>query len=86
MDLSWLQTPQGIVVGLTGACLVHFVWSIFYNLYIHPLHGFPGPRLAAATSLYEFYHDVIRRGQYAFKIAELHKRYGRQAVNRFYGR
>ncbi|GAM34873.1 hypothetical protein TCE0_015f02743 [Talaromyces pinophilus] len=27
-------------------------------------------------TLYEFYHDVIRRGQYTFHIREMHKKYG----------
>ncbi|KAL1956602.1 hypothetical protein VTO42DRAFT_6949 [Malbranchea cinnamomea] len=37
---------------------------------------FPGPKLAAATFWYEFYYDAILKGKYAFKIRELHKKYG----------
>lgn len=32
--------------------------------------------MAAVTGLYEFYHDVVRSGQYQFVIMDLHKRYG----------
>ena len=48
----------------------------FYRLSLHPLAAFPGPKLAAVTRYYEAYYDIVRNGQYTFKIAELHKRYG----------
>ncbi|KAF3768154.1 cytochrome P450 [Cryphonectria parasitica EP155] len=41
-----------------------------------PLTDFPGPKLAGLTYWYECYHDIIRPGQYVFKIKELHARYG----------
>ncbi|OJI85470.1 hypothetical protein ASPTUDRAFT_119373 [Aspergillus tubingensis CBS 134.48] len=41
-----------------------------------PLAKFPGPRLAAATGLYEFYYDVIRDGQFVWHIERLHQKYG----------
>lgn len=50
---------------------------VFYRLFLHPLAKFPGPRLAAITRYYEAYYDVIQNGQYTFKIAELHKKYGK---------
>ncbi|KAM7217009.1 cytochrome P450 [Rhypophila decipiens] len=55
---------------------VYFVSLVFYRLFLHPLASFPGPKRAAATYLYEGYHDVVRNGQYTFRIAELHKKYG----------
>ena len=48
----------------------------FYRLFLHPLAKFPGPRLAALTRYYEAYYDVVWNGQYTFKIAELHRKYG----------
>lgn len=47
-----------------------------YRLYFSPLAKFPGPKLAALTLWYEFYYDVIKRGRYTWKIAELHERHG----------
>ena len=51
----------------------------FYRLFLHPLANFPGPRLAALTRYYEAYFDVVQNGQYTFKIAELHRKYGTAA-------
>lgn len=50
-------------------------WTV-YSVYLGPLTKFPRQKLAAATLWYEFYYDVILRGQYTFRIKELHKQYG----------
>ncbi|GAP82404.1 putative cytochrome P450 [Rosellinia necatrix] len=55
---------------------LYFVTLAVYRLYLHPLARFPGPRLAAVTRWYEGYYDLYQSGQYTFKIAELHKKYG----------
>ncbi|KAL5364358.1 cytochrome P450 [Aspergillus floccosus] len=47
-----------------------------YRLYFHPLSKFPGPKLAAITSGYEFYYNVIRRGMFIWEIERLHQQYG----------
>ncbi|KAH7407097.1 putative P450 monooxygenase [Phaeosphaeria sp. MPI-PUGE-AT-0046c] len=65
------------VIGLAVTTLCVYIAGLaIYRLYIHPLAKFPGPKLAALTLWYEFYHDVVRGGQYVFKIDELHKQYG----------
>ncbi|KAH9903693.1 cytochrome P450 [Xylariomycetidae sp. FL2044] len=46
------------------------------RLYLSPIARVPGPKLAALTYWYEFYHDCFHRGQYLFKIQELHRKYG----------
>jgi hypothetical protein len=56
--------------------LLYSVVVVIYRLFLSPLSKFPGPKLAAATLLYEAYYDVILGGQYTFKIKELHERYG----------
>ncbi|KAI4861310.1 cytochrome P450 [Hypoxylon rubiginosum] len=48
----------------------------FLSLLFHPLAKFPSSKLSAATRWYECYYDVFLPGQYTWKIAELHKRYG----------
>jgi hypothetical protein len=62
---------------LVGVVLfVYVVGGVLYRLYLSPLAKFPGPKLAAATLWYEFYYDTILKGQYTFKIMDLHKKYG----------
>jgi len=63
---------------LIGALVVLYLAVVLVRrLYFSPLSKFPGPKLAAATILYEAYYDVIKQGQYTFKIKELHKKYGK---------
>lgn len=47
-----------------------------YNLYLHPLSRFPGPKLAAIGSLYEFYYDVVKDGTYIWEMERMHREYG----------
>jgi hypothetical protein len=55
------------------------VWAFLaiWRLYFHPLRKIPGPRLAAMTSWYEFYYDVICDGQYPKRITQLHKEFSK---------
>jgi hypothetical protein len=52
-----------------------------YRLYLSPIAKFPGPKLAAATYLFEGYYDVVKRGKYTFKIRDLHAEYGQSHEN-----
>lgn len=47
-----------------------------YRLFLHPLAGYPGPKIAALTVWYEFYYDGIQRGRYTFEIERMHEQYG----------
>lgn len=51
-------------------------WLAFYRLTFHPLAHFPGPKLTAATGWFEFYHDVILRGQFVYAVSKMHDEYG----------
>jgi hypothetical protein len=51
-------------------------FCLVQRLYFHPLAKIPGLRIAAATSWYEFYHDVICDGTYVKNFMRLHKEYG----------
>ena len=72
--LDTLSRPLYLVSFLLA---IYNLFRIIHRLYLSPVAKFPGPRLAAATFWYEFYYDVIKRGRYTWKIAELHKQYGR---------
>ena len=50
---------------------------ILYRLFLHPLRKIPGPKFAAATTLYETYYDLVRGGTFTFKIRDLHRQHGR---------
>lgn len=66
------------VVGLVALALIVFYYTgkVIHRLYFHPLSRFPGPRIAAATHLYEAYWDYCRKGQYLFEIERMHQKYG----------
>ena len=55
---------------------MRIVSTVIYRLYFHPLAKIPGPKLAAATWLYEIYFDLYLSGQFVFETGRLHKIYG----------
>lgn len=55
-----------IIVSLTTA----------YRLFLHRLRVFPGPCLAAITSLYKTYYEVFKGGELLQHLIELHAIYG----------
>lgn len=65
------------VLTFVGIWLVYHVLKAIYNISpLHPLSRIPGPKLAAATYLPEFYYDVVKYGCYTKEIAKMHKKYG----------
>ncbi|KAF4966924.1 hypothetical protein FSARC_5457 [Fusarium sarcochroum] len=84
-DDTW-STLQGTITSLTArdwAVVAISSWVAFkflqalYNISpLHPLSKVPGPKLAAATYLPEFYHDVILVGRYTHAIRKMHEKYG----------
>jgi hypothetical protein len=60
-----------------AAYLLYLIGRAFYRLYFHPLAKFPGPRLAAATTFYEAYFEIVLKGQYSKQISKLHDEYGK---------
>ncbi|KAJ5758602.1 cytochrome P450 [Penicillium odoratum] len=71
---------------MTSILVLSVIWSLalyiatvlIYRLYFHPLAKFPGTKLAAATGLYEAYHDILVApgGQFMYEIQRMHKKYG----------
>lgn len=70
----------GTFVGLAVAFLA---LRAIYRLYFHPLAKIPGPKLAAISSLPEFYHDVIRDGRYLWQVEKMHDEYGKNTSPAF---
>jgi hypothetical protein len=57
--------------------LAYVVYEAIYRLHWSPIAHFPGPKLAALTRLYELYFEIVKGGQYTFKIGKLHEKYGK---------
>ncbi|KAH7384477.1 cytochrome P450 [Pyrenochaeta sp. MPI-SDFR-AT-0127] len=55
--------------------LLYIFTKTIYRLYFHPLASFPGPKLAAATTLWNAYYDILTPGLIKH-LPELHKKYG----------
>ena len=70
-----------LAIGLIGLLLLAQITRTVYSVYFGPLAKFPGPKLAAATLWYEFYYDMYLKGQYTFKIKELHGKYGKVLIH-----
>ncbi|KAJ5599862.1 cytochrome P450 [Penicillium hetheringtonii] len=64
------------VSSLFAAGLLYLAVQTIYRLYFHPLRKIPGPKLAAASSAYEFYFNVIKGGKFIWEIERLHEVYG----------
>ncbi|MCJ1386979.1 hypothetical protein MMC17_010108 [Xylographa soralifera] len=62
----------------TALCLLlgYVLCTSVWRLYLSPLARIPGPKLAALTSWYEFYYDVVQPAKFCWKIKELHEQYG----------
>lgn len=64
-------------VAVYGAILL--VLRAVYRLFLHPLSAFPGPRLAATTSLWKAYYQCT--GSFTHHLIDLHKIYGKRKCN-----
>ena len=64
------------VLVVISVWLLYRLLQTLYNVSpLHPLSGFPGPKLAAATKLYEAYHVLIKN-DWLENLIELHETYG----------
>lgn len=61
--------------GLTLGVIIVSLTTV-YRLFLHRLRVFPGPCLAAITSLYKTYYEVFKGGELLQHLIELHAIYG----------
>lgn len=71
-DINYWRVAGGITV-LFG---VYSFVLVVYRLWFHPLAGFPGPKLLAATTWYETYVDLVHH-DFPERLAKIHAKYGR---------
>lgn len=83
--MEQLSIPMGILyLGLLW--LAYRIAIALYNVSpFHPLARFPGPKIAAASYLYEAYYDWWLVGRYGKVIARMHERYGMFRILEPYG-
>ncbi|KAK3325938.1 cytochrome protein [Apodospora peruviana] len=65
-----------VIWWFTALLALILVEWVVRTLYLHPLRGFPGPRIAALGSYLEFYYDVMKDGTYLWEIEKMHEKYG----------
>jgi len=67
---------EGAIALILLAGISYIFGSVCYNLFLSPIAVFPGPKLAAASFLYEFYFDYFKNGTYIFEVERMHNVYG----------
>lgn len=80
-ELQKLVSSYGATIFLCSVLAYHVLLAVYRLSPLHPLHKFPGPRLAAASYLYEVWFDLIKGGQYTFEIKRLHDIHGQSTRN-----
>jgi hypothetical protein len=65
-----------LLLALFMGFLLYHIYVVFNRIYFSPLSHVPGPKIAIATSWYECYYDVWKRGIYYRKVKDFHKKYG----------
>ena len=69
-------SPSSIFIGIVAASTLFILARSIYRVTFHPLAAFPGPRLAALSSLYGAFYDLLPNRSYCKKFTALHDRYG----------
>ena len=69
-----------LLIAAVVSPFVYCVGLVIYRLLFHPLAKFPGPKLAAATDLYEYYFDVAKQGMFIWEIQKMHEKYGINSI------
>ncbi|KAF2106358.1 cytochrome P450 monooxygenase [Lophiotrema nucula] len=65
-----------LLLFLPASLALYWSWLIISRLWLSPLSQFPGPKLAALTTWYEFYYDIVLGGRFPWQMRELHAKYG----------
>ncbi|KAF4459440.1 benzoate 4-monooxygenase cytochrome p450 [Fusarium albosuccineum] len=77
VSLMAVLSPLHIAYFFIGLWVIYRLLIALYNVSpFHPLAGFPGPKIAAASYAYEAYYDWWRLGRYGHKIRRMHEQYG----------
>lgn len=75
--MAYQPLPITFIGAIVLAVPLYLLALIFYRLYLHPLSKYPGPKLAAISTLYRAYHQTWRDGRLVENLAGLHQSYGK---------
>lgn len=70
------QVARPLLAIMITWALYHVAKALYNISPFHPLNAIPGPKLAAATYLPEFWHDAVCFGRYTTEIRKMHQIYG----------
>jgi hypothetical protein len=73
-DLSNMLPAIGAVALIGWITII--LYRIYYNLVLHPLAKFPGPKGAAVTKYWKAYIECILEQSFCHKVEEVHSKYG----------
>jgi hypothetical protein len=80
--LNIYNLPTGSVIWLVAAgLLIYVVYHMLHNLVWHPLALFPYPCVAAVTSLYRAYIELIAKSLFVCELEKLHTQYSKQETH-----
>lgn len=65
-----------LAILLAPAYMIFWIIRSVYRLFLHPLSAFPGPRIAAATTLYKAYIDIDANLSLVHELQRLHNIHG----------
>ena len=71
---------MGVIELILASFTLFLLTVVIYRLFFHPLCHFSGPKLAAATELYQVYFDVVKGGELLNHLRQLHREYGERTV------
>lgn len=74
--MAYLSTCIVICCMALGILVVFLGLTAIHRLFFHQLGAFPGPAMAATTSLYKAYFEVFKGGELLQHLVELHAKYG----------